>query len=76
MESIKQLSERHSDKLKYLFLIGAFIGLINTFCRADYNFIIYLYMFYVWTFMKEDLESQSREKVTFFIFYVIHFLLM
>ena len=23
-------------------------------------------MFYVWTFMKEDLESQAREKVTFF----------
>ena len=66
MESIKQLGEKHSDKLKYLFLTGAFIGLINTYCRADYNFIIYLYMFYVWTFMKEDLESQSKEKVTFF----------
>ena len=67
MEKVKQLAEKHSDKLKYLLLTGAFIGLINTFCRADYNVVIYLYMFYVWSFMKEDLENQSREKVTFFL---------
>ena len=66
MEKVKQLAEKHSDKLKYLLLTGAFIGLINTFCRADYNIVIYLYMFYIWAFMKEDLENQSREKVTFF----------
>ena len=66
MEKVQQLAEKHSDKLKYLLLCGALIGLINTFCRADYNFVIYLYMFYVWMFMKEDLESQAREKTTFF----------
>ena len=66
MEKVKQLAEKYSDKLKYLLLIGAFVALINTFCRADYNLIIYLYMFYIWTFMKEDLQSQAREKVTFF----------
>ena len=66
MEKVKQLAEKYSDKLKYLFIGGAFIGLINTFCRADYNFILYLYMFYVWRFMNDDLESQIREKVTFF----------
>ena len=66
MEKIKQLAEKYSSKLKYLLLGGAFIGLINTFCRADYNLIIYLYMFYVWAFLNEDLESQTKEKVTFF----------
>ena len=66
MEKVKQLAEKYSDKLKYLFIGGAFIGLINTFCRADYNFILYLYIFYVWRFMNDDLESQIREKVTFF----------
>ncbi len=66
MEKVKQLAEKYSDKLKYLLLTGAFVALINTFCRADYNLIIYLYMFYIWTFMKEDLQSQAREKVTFF----------
>ena len=66
MENIKQIAEKYSDKLNYLFIVGAAIGLINTFCRADYNFIIYLYMFYVWKFMSDDLEIQAREKVTFF----------
>ena len=66
MEKVKQLAEKYSDKLKYLFIGGALIGLINTFCRADYNFILYLYMFYVWRFMNDDLENQIREKTTFF----------
>ena len=54
MEKITQLAEKHADKLKYLFLAGACIGLINTFCRADYNFILYLYTFYVWMHLTED----------------------
>ena len=66
MEKVTQLAEKYSDKLKYLLLGGALVGLINTLCRADYNLVIYLYMFYVWQFMKDDLESQTREKVTFF----------
>ena len=66
MEKVKQLAEKYSDKLKYLFIGGALIGLINTFCRADYNFILYLYMFYIWRFMNDDLENQAREKITFF----------
>ena len=68
MEKVKQLAEKYSDKLKYLLLIGAFVGLINTFCRADYNFVIYLYMFYVWTFMGDSAEAQRQDKIgTFYI---------
>ena len=66
MEKLKQIAEAHSDKLKYLFLGGAAIGLINTFCRADYNFVIYLYMYYVWTNLTDDKISQNKEKITFF----------
>ena len=66
MEKVKQLAKKHSDKLTILFIIGASVGLINTFCRADYNFVIYLYMFYVWRYMTEALEIQAREKLTFF----------
>ena len=66
MEKVKQLGEKFSDKLIYLFICGALIGLINAFSRADYNFILYLYMFYVWRFMKDDLENQTREKMIFF----------
>ena len=75
MESIKQLAEKHSEKLKYLLIAGAFIGLMNTFCRADYNFIIYLYMFYVWNFMKEEITSQTREKTTFFYILLYSFII-
>ena len=69
MDKVAQIAEKHSDKLKYLLLAGACIGLINTFCRADYNFIIYLYMFYIWMHMTEDQEMQTREKkIIFYIF--------
>ena len=69
MEKITQLAEKYSNELKYLFLTGACIGLINTFCRADYNFILYLYAFYIWIYLTEVQETQSKEKVT--IFYLL-----
>ncbi len=71
MDTISRLAEKYSDKLKYLILAGASIGLINTFCRADYNFILYLYMFYVWMHLTEDQEIQTREKIT--IFYILFY---
>ena len=66
MEKETQIAEKHSDKLKYLLISGACIGLINTFCRADYNFILYLYMYYIWIYMTNDPEIQTREKATSF----------
>ena len=74
MDTVSQLAEKYSDKLKYLILAGASIGLINTFCRADYNFILYLYMFYVWMHLTEDQEIQTREKIT--IFYILFYSLI
>ncbi|MCQ2818753.1 MAG: hypothetical protein MJ252_15915 [archaeon] len=68
MEQAKKLVNQHSAKLQYVFLIGAAIAALNTLARADYNFIIYLYMFYVWKFMENSQESQAQEKVaSFFI---------
>ena len=74
MDTISRLAEKYSDKLKYLILAGASIGLINTFCRADYNFILYLYMLYVWMHLTEDQEIQTREKIT--IFYILFYSLI
>ena len=74
MDTISRLAEKYSDKLKYLILAGASIGLINTFCRADYNFILYFYMFYVWMHLTEDQEIQTREKIT--IFYILFYSLI
>ena len=63
MEKIKNIAVKHSSKLKYLFLVGAIIAGINTLSRADYNFVVYLYMFYVWTFMGDSAEVQRQDKV-------------
>ena len=71
MEKMTQMAEKYSDKLKYLFLIGACIGLLNSFSRADYNFVLYLYMFYIWIYMENDQEIQAREKKT--IFYILFY---
>ena len=68
MDKVKNLLSKHSSKLKYLFLCGAIIAAINTLSRADYNFVLYLYMFYVWTFMGNLAEEQRQDKIgTFFI---------
>ena len=68
MDRIKNLAAKHSSKLKYLFLCGAIIAAINTLSRADYNFVVYLYMFYVWTFMADSAEAQRQDKIgTFYI---------
>ena len=68
MEKIKNIAVKQSSKLKYLFLVGAIIAGINTLSRADYNFVVYLYMFYVWTFMGDSAEVQRQDKVgTFYI---------
>ena len=68
MDKIRNLLSKHSSKLKYLFLLGAVIAAINTLSRADYNFVIYLYMFYVWTFIGDSAEAQRQDKIgTFYI---------
>ena len=60
--------KKHSGKLKYLFLFGATIAAFNTLSRADYNFVLYLYMFYVWTFLGNSNEIQAEDKLgTFYI---------
>ena len=71
MSKVAELAKNHYDKLNYLLLAGACIGLINTFCRADYNFILYLYMFYIWAYMSNDPEVQAREKMT--VFYILFY---
>ena len=68
MDKIKQILEKHSSKLKYLFLCGAIIAAFNSLGRADYNFVLYLYMFYIWTFMGNAQEEQRQDKIgTFYI---------
>ena len=68
MEQLKNAATTHAKKLQYVYLIGAGIAAINTLGRADYNFIIYLYMFYVTKYMENAKETKAQEKVaSFFI---------
>ena len=62
MEKIKNIATKYSSKLKYFYISGAIIAALNTLSRADYNFVLYLFMFYVWTFM-ENTEVQKQDKV-------------
>ena len=62
MEKIKNIATKYSSKLKYFYICGAIIASLNTLSRADYNFVLYLFMFYVWTFM-ENTEVQKQDKV-------------
>ena len=51
MEKATNLANQHKSKLPYGFLLGAAIGAFNCLTRPDYNLIVYLYLYYVWTMM-------------------------
>ena len=63
MEKLKKIIIKFSSKLKYLYLCGAIIAGLNTLSRADYNFVLYLYMFYVWNFMENSSPNQKQDKI-------------
>ena len=68
MEKIKSITAKYSSKLKYFLLLAAIIAALNSLSRADYNFVIYLFMFYVWTFMENSPQAQRQDKIgTFYI---------
>ena len=75
MEKIKSEATKHSKNLKYLFLCGAIIAAINSLSRADYNFILYLYMFYIWTFLENSEEAQKQNKIGSFYILVYSLLI-
>ena len=74
MEKIKGITTKYSSKLKYFYICGAIIAALNTLSRADYNFVLYLFMFYVWTFMDNSSEVQKQDKVG--CFYILVFSLL
>lgn len=54
MEALKQNILKNSEKLKYFFIAGCLISCLNCLGRADYNIIVYLYIYYVWEMMKDS----------------------
>jgi len=66
MDKAKNIVTTHSNKIDYIMILGATIGGINTICRPDFNFVLYLYLLYVWKFMNNVKESQAIEKLSSF----------
>ncbi len=66
MDSVKQAAHKHQDKFKFLVFAGAGIAALNTLARADYNLMIYLYIYYVWNHMNDSKEAQVSEKINSF----------
>jgi hypothetical protein len=56
MDYLKRLSSQ-PDIFKYALLGGAAIAAVNTLSRADYNVILYLYIYYVWAMMNDTKVS-------------------
>jgi len=69
MDRLKQLVIKHQNNFKFLLFAGAAIACLNTLARADFNIILYLYVYYVWHNMADSKEAQTNEKInSFFVF--------
>lgn len=51
MNIAKEQVHKNKERLPLVFLIAAGIAALNTFLRPDYNLVIYLYLYYVFTMM-------------------------
>jgi hypothetical protein len=69
MKIIKNNVLKNQDKIQYLFFAGAGIAGINTILRPDYNLIVYLYLFYVWTMMTNSKVKNFLIQFYKFFFY-------
>jgi len=68
MNIIKSNVLKNQDKIHFLFFAGAGIAGINTLLRPDFNLIVYLYLFYIWTMMtnsKVNLFKEEHKKMKF-----------
>lgn len=48
MDAVKKLILSNQDKMKYILLTGAILAGINCVSRPDFNFVSYLYIYYIW----------------------------
>ena len=85
MEKVKELIVQHQDKFKFALMGGIGIAGFNCFARADYNLILYIYVYYIWNMLDSKVniimnkETQENEKInSFFLlgFYIKFFLLI
>ena len=56
MEKIKQLVVQHQDKFKFGLMAGIGIAAFNCFARADYNLILYIYVYHIWNMLESKVD--------------------
>ena len=56
MEKAKELVIQHQDKFKFALFAGIGIAAFNCFARADYNLILYIYVYYVWNMLESRVK--------------------
>ena len=72
MDKLKEIVFQHQDKLKFGLMAGIGIGAFNCFARADYNLILYIYVYYIWNMLDSKVnlhinkETQENEKINSF----------
>lgn len=67
MESVKRIVHQNEHRFKPLLFASIGLAAFNTLARADYNLIIYIYIYYVWTVMTDSKEVQASEKSNSFL---------
>ncbi len=66
MNKVKDQVQKYKEKLPLLFLVAAGVAAFNTLLRPDYNLVIYLYLYYIWTMM-------GNSKVKNYIIYIKYY---
>jgi hypothetical protein len=59
MDKVKELVIQHQDKFKFALFAGIGIAAFNCFARADFNLILYIYVYYIWNM----LESRVKQSI-------------
>ena len=66
MGKIKDILSTHYAKLRLFFLTGIAIATLTSIRRADYNFVLYLYLMYTWNYMENSTSKQLAKSWAFF----------
>ena len=61
MKKLEELIVQHQDKFKFALIAGIGIAAFNCFARADYNLIIYIYVYYIWNNLDSKVKFHHKK---------------
>lgn len=68
MDKCKDAIYRHQGKIKIILITSIAISLLNCFSRFDYNFVVFLYLYFLWDNNIENKQLESTERVIAWFF--------